>query len=194
MRKGPRDAEALSLSNHAAWVSSMRHKRYSGTTNRGAAGRERLPGKPPAIAPVGVVIGAVDPNPYAVPEDPMTIVEAIEVVVMAALRKVAMIEPVTVTMVMAAVAIVGLGIAVTHITPRPRAIEVAARISGAAIGANMGAATAGEIATAAASGEPAADTAASASACGEGRTTATAAHPAATVAATTRAAASAATN
>jgi hypothetical protein len=177
MRNGPRDAEALSLSNHAAWVKRglvVCDTSAIAGPPIGAAGRERLLAKPPAIVPVGVVIGAVDPNPYAVPEDPMTIVEAIKVVVVAALRKVVMIEPVTVTMVMAAVAIVGFCIAVTHISPRPRAIEVAARISGAAIGANMGAAAAGEIATAAASGEPAADTAASASACGEGRTTATA--------------------
>jgi hypothetical protein len=63
----------------------------------------------------------------------------------------AMIEAATVTVVIAAVAIEGLGISVTHIAPRPRAIEVSSCMSGAAIGAHLLAAVAaGEIATAAA--------------------------------------------
>ena len=95
----------------------------------GAAGGVRSLAKPGAVVAVGVVVGTVDPDPDAVPEDPMTamVVEVVAVVAVA-LGKATMIGPVTVAVVMAAVAIEGLGIATTDIASRSRAIDIAAGV------------------------------------------------------------------
>ena len=52
---------------------------------------EGLSAQPPAIV-VGVVIGAVDPDPDAVPKHPMPMIEAVKVV--ASVREPAMLEPI----------------------------------------------------------------------------------------------------
>jgi hypothetical protein len=66
------------------------------------ARNEGLSAQPPTIV-VGVVIGAVAPDPNTVPEYPMTVMEPVKVVVVVvvALRKAPVIEPITVAMVVA---------------------------------------------------------------------------------------------
>jgi hypothetical protein len=61
-----------------------------------------LSAQPPTIV-VGVVIGTVGPDPNTVPKYPMTVMEPVKVVVMivVALRKATVIEPITVAMVVA---------------------------------------------------------------------------------------------
>jgi hypothetical protein len=54
------------------------------------------------------------------------IVVKVVVAIVVALRKAALIAPMTVALVMATVAIEGLGISTTDITPWPRATEIAA--------------------------------------------------------------------
>jgi hypothetical protein len=59
----------------------------------------------------------------------MTImVVKVVVAIVVALRKAAMIAPITVALVMATVAIEGLGISATDIAPWPRATEIAAGV------------------------------------------------------------------
>ena len=58
----------------------------------GAAGCVGLLAKPPAVVPVGIVIGAIHPDPDTVPKYAVTIIEAVEVV--AAFREAAVLEPV----------------------------------------------------------------------------------------------------
>ena len=101
----------------------------------GAAGGIGPLAQPVAVVTVGVLVGTVDPDPGAIPEHPMTIVEAIVVVVVVALGK-ATIAVAMVAVAMVAVAIEGLGIAATGFTFRPRVIEIAAGVrSRTAIGA-----------------------------------------------------------
>ncbi len=58
---------------------------------------EGLSAQPPTIV-VGVVIGTVDPDPGPVPKYPMPVMEAVKVVVVVALRKALVFEPVAVVM------------------------------------------------------------------------------------------------
>jgi len=95
----------------------------------GAAGGIGPLAQPVAVVTVGVLVGTVDPDPGAIPEHPMTIVEAIVVVVVVALGNATVaVATVAVAVVMAAVAIEGLGIAATGFTFRPRATEIAAGV------------------------------------------------------------------
>jgi hypothetical protein len=97
----------------------------------GASGGESLAAEPPAIVAIGVVVGAVDPDPDAIPEDPMAaVVVKVVVAIVIALRK----ATIPVAVIMAAVAIIeGLGVATTNVALWSRMIEVAARISGTAV-------------------------------------------------------------
>jgi len=54
---------------------------------------EGLSAQPPTIV-VGVVIGTVNPDPDTVPKYPMTVMKAVKVVVVVALRKAPVLEPV----------------------------------------------------------------------------------------------------
>jgi hypothetical protein len=155
----------------------------------GASGDEGLSAQPPAIV-VGVVIGTVNPDPHAIHEYPMTMMEAVKVVVaVVALSK----ATITVTMVVAAVAIEGLVVSVTEIAPRPGAIEVAAsRSMAAGLSEIASAATRsgfGESATTAASGEPSAAATATVARDGMTATPTAGAHSAAVATATATAAA-----
>lgn len=111
----------------------------------GAPSDEGLSAQPPAIVPIGVVIGTVDPDPDAIPKYPMTMMEAIKV--MAALRKSAVFEPVAAVVALYESAT----ITVLETTTSRSAIEVAAAVrSRTTIGAATivtATATAGEAAT-----------------------------------------------
>src|SRR6478735_3250844 len=109
-----------------------------------APGGKCLPAKPPAIAAIGVVVGAIDPDPHAIPEDPVT--EAVMVVVV-----IVALGKATIAVAVVTVTVEGLGVSTTHVALRARAIEIAVRVSGAAIHATAivaGAAPADEVATA----------------------------------------------
>ena len=74
--------------------------------------------KPPAIVSVGIVIGAVHPDPDTIPKYAVTIIEAVMVVVVVVALSEASIAVAMVAVAMVAVAIEGLGIATTDITLR----------------------------------------------------------------------------
>src|SRR6476659_3399156 len=97
--------------------------RCNETTNR-APGGECLPAKPPAIIPIGVVVGAIDPDPHAIPEHPIAVVKVV-IAIVVALRE----ATITVAVVMAAVAVEGLYVSTTHVALVARAIEVPAKRS-----------------------------------------------------------------
>ena len=74
--------------------------------------------KPPAIVPIGVVIGAIHPDPDSVPKYAVTIIEAVMVVVVVVALSEASIAVAMVAVAMVAVTIEGLSIPTTHITFR----------------------------------------------------------------------------
>src|SRR6478672_3639812 len=104
------------------------HARVVARPPIGAPGGKCLPAKPPAIAAIGVVVGAIDPDPHAIPEDPVTEAVMIVVVIVALGKATIAVAVVTIT-----VAAEGLGVSTTHVALRARAIEIAVRVSGAAI-------------------------------------------------------------
>src|SRR6476659_1007375 len=103
----------------------MRRTRCNATTNRGFPWR--APGGGANSNRCSCSSRGHRFRPGAVPEDPMTamVVEVVAVVAVA-LGKATMIGPVTVAVVMAAVAIEGLGIATTIVGERARAARDAA--------------------------------------------------------------------
>jgi hypothetical protein len=81
-KAGPLELSARLVIAHAAVVA---------TPPIGAPGDEGLAMQPPAIVPIGVVIGTVGPDPNAIHECPMTMMKVVKVV--ATFREAAMLEP-----------------------------------------------------------------------------------------------------
>jgi hypothetical protein len=78
--------------------------------------------KPIAVVPIGVVIGTVNPDPYAIPKYPVTTMKAVKF--MAALRKATVFEPIAAVVLYEPAVITVLETA----TARSLAIKVAPRV------------------------------------------------------------------
>jgi hypothetical protein len=91
-QKAPANERGLLLGEltHADLV--IAHAVVIATPPIGAPSDKGLSAQPPAVVIIGIVIGTVDPDPHAIAEYPMTMMEAVKVV--AALREAAVLEPV----------------------------------------------------------------------------------------------------